>query len=214
MNFDDRFLGLMSMLGGMGGNQNNGQNQGMNLDGLMKLMGLMQGFGGQKTTAQNVNVGQNSGLDFLKLLPLLTAMKGGNPFNMQNVNMQSVSDNIAYDNTTDKTDNIRTNSKEGKMEKYETLREKKGFICDMDGVLYHGNKLLPGVAEFVQWLKDEQKDFLFLTNNSGCTPRELQQKLARMGIEVSEDNFYTSALASAAFLKEQAPGCSAYVRLG
>ena len=44
------------------------------------------------------------------------------------------------------------------------FNEKKAFICDMDGVLYHGNKILPGVAEFVQWLKDEQKDFLFLTN--------------------------------------------------
>lgn len=90
------------------------------------------------------------------------------------------------------------------------FNEKKAFICDMDGVLYHGNKLLPGVAEFVKWLQDEKKDFLFLTNNSGCTPRELQQKLSRMGIEVSEDNFYTSALATAAFLKEQAPGCSVY----
>lgn len=99
----------------------------------------------------------------------------------------------------------------GKQMKNIDFNEKKAFICDMDGVLYHGNKILPGVVEFVQWLKDEQKDFLFLTNNSGCTPRELQQKLARMGIEVSEDNFYTSALATAAFLKEQAPGCSAYV---
>lgn len=90
------------------------------------------------------------------------------------------------------------------------FNEKKAFICDMDGVLYHGNKLLSGVAEFVKWLQEEKKDFLFLTNNSGCTPRELQQKLSRMGIEVSEDNFYTSALATASFLKEQAPGCSVY----
>ncbi|MBE7056223.1 MAG: HAD family hydrolase [Ruminococcaceae bacterium] len=91
------------------------------------------------------------------------------------------------------------------------FNEKKGFICDMDGVIYHGNKVLPGVAEFLQWLHDEKKEYLFLTNNSGSTPRELQQKLARLGLEVSEDHFYTSALATAAFLKEQAPGCSAYV---
>ncbi|MBQ2888526.1 MAG: HAD-IIA family hydrolase, partial [Firmicutes bacterium] len=49
-----------------------------------------------------------------------------------------------------------------------------------------------------------------LTNNSGYTPRELQQKLARMGLDVSEEHFYTSALATAAFLKEQFPGCSVY----
>ena len=90
------------------------------------------------------------------------------------------------------------------------FNEKKGFICDMDGVIYHGNKILPGVAEFISWLQREGKECLFLTNNSGSTPRELQQKLARMGLEVPEQHFYTSALATAAFLKEQSPGCSVY----
>lgn len=90
------------------------------------------------------------------------------------------------------------------------FNSKKGFICDMDGVIYHGNRVLPGVVEFIDWLKKEKKEYLFLTNNSGSTPRELQQKLARLGLEVSEEHFYTSALATAAFLKEQAPGCSVY----
>ncbi len=87
---------------------------------------------------------------------------------------------------------------------------KKGFICDMDGVIYHGNKILPGVVEFIKWLQKENKRYLFLTNNSGYTPKELHQKLARMGLEVPEEHFYTSALATAAFLKEQSPGCSVY----
>ena len=91
------------------------------------------------------------------------------------------------------------------------FNEKKGFICDMDGVIYHGNQILPGVPEFIQWLHDEKKEYLFLTNNSGYTPRELNQKLARMGLDVPEEHFYTSALATAAFLKEQAAGCSAFV---
>ena len=90
------------------------------------------------------------------------------------------------------------------------FNEKKGFICDMDGVIYHGNRILPGVAEFIQWLHEEEKEYLFLTNNSGYTPRELNQKLARMGLDVPEEHFYTSALATAAFLKEQAPGCSVF----
>ncbi|MCI6926577.1 HAD-IIA family hydrolase [Butyricicoccus porcorum] len=91
------------------------------------------------------------------------------------------------------------------------LREKSGFICDMDGVIYHGNKILPGVREFVDWLQRENKHFLFLTNSSHYTPKELQQKLARMGLDVDESHFYTSALATASFLSHQAPGCSAYV---
>ena len=93
----------------------------------------------------------------------------------------------------------------------ESLRSKKGFICDMDGVIYHGNRLLPGVKEFVEWLQKEEKQFLFLTNASSRSPKELQNKLYRMGLEIGEEHFYTSALATAKFLQNQAPGCSAYV---
>lgn len=92
----------------------------------------------------------------------------------------------------------------------ESLREKKGFLIDMDGVIYQGNQLLPGVKEFVSWMNKENKKFLFLTNASGKTPQELQQKLFRMGLEVDESHFYTSALATARFLQHQKPGCSAY----
>ena len=87
---------------------------------------------------------------------------------------------------------------------------KKGFLCDMDGVIYHGNILLPGVSDFVNWLQREGKEYLFLTNNSSYTPRELRQKLLRMGLDVSEDHYYTSALATAKFLRRQSPGCSVY----
>ena len=90
------------------------------------------------------------------------------------------------------------------------FNEKTGVICDMDGVIYKGNQILPGVTEFIQWLQEEKKEYLFLTNNSGYTPRELNQKLERMGLDVPEEHFYTSALATAAFLKDQAPGCSVF----
>ena len=91
------------------------------------------------------------------------------------------------------------------------LREKKAFLCDMDGVIYHGNELIPHVDRFVRWLDREGKDYLFLTNGSGKSPRELSEKLARMGLSVSEDHFYTSALATASFLAGQCPGGTAYV---
>ncbi len=93
----------------------------------------------------------------------------------------------------------------------DVLQSKTGFICDMDGVLYHGNRLLPGVKDFVDWLYRENKEFMFLTNSSGRSPRELHQKLERMGLEVDESHFYTSALATAKFVATQSPGCSAYV---
>jgi NagD protein len=90
------------------------------------------------------------------------------------------------------------------------LSEKKAFISDMDGVIYHGNRLLPGAKEFVEWLKKNNKNFLFLTNSSERSPRELKEKLARLGVEVEEQHFYTSALATSGFLKSQHPGGTVY----
>ena len=91
------------------------------------------------------------------------------------------------------------------------LRKKKGFICDMDGVIYLGSQLLPRVREYVSWLNENDKQCLFLTNSSERSPKELRQKLLRMGLDIGEEHFYTSALATAAFLKKQAPGCTACV---
>ena len=91
------------------------------------------------------------------------------------------------------------------------ILDKIGFISDMDGVIYHGNKILDGVSEFVNWMIDNNKKFVFLTNSSERTPHELSMKLERMGLTVSPDHFYTSAMATAEFLSNQAPGCTAYV---
>ncbi|MCP3927023.1 MAG: HAD family hydrolase [Desulfobacterales bacterium] len=88
----------------------------------------------------------------------------------------------------------------------------KSFILDMDGVVYTGSELISGAKEFVNRLKQGNYKFLFLTNNSYHTPLELRERLLKMGIDVTEDYFYTSAMATASFLKAQRPnGCSAYV---
>jgi NagD protein len=93
----------------------------------------------------------------------------------------------------------------------DAILQKNGFIIDMDGVLYHGNRLLPGVQEFVAWLSANNKRFVFLTNSSERTPKELQEKLDRLGVTVDKDAFYTSALATAMFLSAQKPRGSAFI---
>ena len=93
----------------------------------------------------------------------------------------------------------------------ESLRNKQAFICDMDGVIYHGRKVLPGAAEFVRWLQARGKRFLFLTNSSERSAQELQHKLAVMGLEVGAEHFWTSALATASFLASQRSNRKAYV---
>jgi NagD protein len=95
-------------------------------------------------------------------------------------------------------------------EKLQAIRSKRGYICDMDGVIYHANDLLPGAKEFVDWLHKENKQFLFLTNSSERSPLELSQKLARMGLQVEPNHFYTSAQSTADFIRSQCPGGSVY----
>ena len=93
----------------------------------------------------------------------------------------------------------------------ENIKGKEGFIIDMDGVIYHGNRLLPGVTDFLAWLETSGKKYLFLTNSSERTPKELHEKMKRLGIDVGEEHFYTSALATASFLANQKPNGSAYI---
>ena len=88
---------------------------------------------------------------------------------------------------------------------------KKAFLIDMDGVINHGSRLIPGAREFVERLKKNRYPFLFITNNSYYTPRELKGRMAAIGIEVEERHFYTSAMATATFLEYQKPRCSAFV---
>ena len=69
----------------------------------------------------------------------------------------------------------------------------------------------PGVTDFLAWLENSGKKYLFLTNSPERTPKELHEKLERLGINVGEDHFYTSALATASFLANQKPNGSAYI---
>jgi len=97
------------------------------------------------------------------------------------------------------------------MEHFEIRNCDKAFVIDMDGVINRGNRLIDGAKEFVEQLKRNKCRFLFLTNNSYNTPGDLKNKLDNLGIEVGEDCFYTSAMATASFLEYQKPECSAYV---
>ena len=88
----------------------------------------------------------------------------------------------------------------------------KGVLSDMDGVIYRGKQIIAGAQQFVDRLIGSQVPFLFLTNNSEQTPLDLLRKLRDMGITgLTEDNFITSAMATAVFLAAQNPGASAYV---
>jgi NagD protein len=91
------------------------------------------------------------------------------------------------------------------------VNKKNGFLIDMDGVIYRGHTLIPGADRFVRLLIAREIPFLFLTNNSQRTRRDVQIRLRRMGIVVDEDHIFTCAMATARFLAQQKPQGTAYV---
>ena len=86
---------------------------------------------------------------------------------------------------------------------------RRGFLIDMDGVIYRGGELIAGAAEFIRQLQDSQTPFCFLTNNSQRTRRDVATRLQRMGIEVHERHVFTCAVATARFLAQQLSGGTA-----
>ena len=92
-----------------------------------------------------------------------------------------------------------------------TGREIHCWLTDMDGVLVHEGQALPGAAEFLDRLRERERPFLVLTNNSIFTARDLRARLLASGLDVPEASIWTSALATAQFLSDQVPNGSAYV---
>src|SRR4051794_12688157 len=92
-----------------------------------------------------------------------------------------------------------------------TAREIRSWLMDMDGVLVHEERLIPGADAFIARLAEAGRPFLVLTNNSIYTPRDLSARLTASGLPVPESSIWTSALATARFLQDQRPGGSAYV---
>ena len=88
---------------------------------------------------------------------------------------------------------------------------KTGLLIDMDGVIYRGSQLIPGADRFIESLKRERIPFLFLTNNSQRTQRDVATKLERMGIFVEAQNIFTCAMATAQYLASRRPSGTAYV---
>jgi NagD protein len=92
-----------------------------------------------------------------------------------------------------------------------TLPMKHGFLIDMDGVIYSGDMLIEGADTFINRLLEDNIPFAFMTNNSQRTSLEVVRKLKKLGIDITEDHVYTSAMATGKFLGAQGPGGTAFV---
>jgi NagD protein len=91
------------------------------------------------------------------------------------------------------------------------MAETKSYLIDMDGVLISGQVPIPGAIQFIEKLKSKKSKFLVLTNNSIFTPRDLAHRLQTMGLDIKPDVIFTSAMATARFLRNQKPDGKAFV---
>ena len=93
----------------------------------------------------------------------------------------------------------------------ERLTDIQCFLMDMDGTIYLGDQLLPGVQDWLGLLDSKHIPYYFLTNNSSRSGVEYADKLKRYGLDISEECIFTSGEATAIYLKTAYPGASLYV---
>jgi 4-nitrophenyl phosphatase len=93
----------------------------------------------------------------------------------------------------------------------EKLKAVRGFLLDMDGTFYLSDRLLEGALRFIDLLREQKKEFLFLTNNSSKHRRQYAEKISRLGLPLPEEAVLTSGEATALYLKERHPGASIYL---
>jgi len=86
-----------------------------------------------------------------------------------------------------------------------------GFLIDMDGVVYRGSEVIPGAPGFIAYLQARDIPYLFLTNNSSYTPLDAAVKLNKLGIDTTAEHVYTSALATAEYVRSQKANGTAFV---
>src|SRR5512138_2062233 len=97
------------------------------------------------------------------------------------------------------------------MDGVERLSTVRGFLLDMDGTFYLSDRLLEGALRFIDLLRTQKKEYLFLTNNSSKHRRQYADKICRLGLPIEEEAVLTSGEATALYLQERDPGASLFV---
>ena len=83
------------------------------------------------------------------------------------------------------------------------LSDKKLFLLDMDGTIYLDSEVFDGTLDFLAHVREIGGRYLFLTNNSSKGIDKYIEKLARLGIDSTADDFLTSTEATIHYLKEK-----------
>ncbi|MFJ5964673.1 TIGR01457 family HAD-type hydrolase [Bacillus sp. NPDC093026] len=87
----------------------------------------------------------------------------------------------------------------------------KGYLIDLDGTMYKGTEKIEEAGQFVQKLNERQIPYLFVTNNSSRTPKQVAEKLVSFDIPATEEQVFTTSMATANYIAEQKKDASVYV---
>ena len=93
----------------------------------------------------------------------------------------------------------------------ETIRSLKLYLFDMDGTLYLGDCLYDFTKELLACIREQGARYMFMTNNSSKSVEAYIQKLSRLGIEATKEDFITSSQATIHYLKKNHPNDTLYV---
>jgi HAD superfamily hydrolase (TIGR01457 family) len=85
------------------------------------------------------------------------------------------------------------------------------YLIDLDGVIYRGDALLPGAQAFVRWLNEQEKKYLFLTNNSYSSESQVVGKLQRLGIPIDASHVMAASQAAVNNIVHRFPRAHVYV---
>ena len=97
------------------------------------------------------------------------------------------------------------------MDRMDKLCTVRGFLLDMDGTFYLGDRLLEGALRFIDLLRQQEKEYLFLTNNSSKQGREYSEKISQLGLPITDRSVLTSGEATALYLRERHAGANIFV---
>lgn len=91
------------------------------------------------------------------------------------------------------------------------VKKLKLYLFDMDGTLYLGDRLFAFTKDLLTAIRANGSRYMFMTNNSSKSVQAYIDKLAKLGIEASYEDFITSSQATAYYLKKHYPGAVLYV---
>ena len=84
------------------------------------------------------------------------------------------------------------------------------FLLDMDGTIYLDDDVIDGAIEFINTIREKNKKYIFLTNNSSKSKDAYLEKLNRLGFPATSENIFTSGMAMGIYLQDNYPNKTVY----